>query len=96
MLEKLSKNQFIKMTKPKDGSVEYGLVLNENEEKKEYEILSIGFTNKNGEFLCYPTEVENIKEKLKIDDRIFEEVKEKKIKRKMNKWLEVNKNKFKN
>ncbi|SHK31080.1 hypothetical protein [Tepidibacter formicigenes] len=96
MLEKLSENQLVKMTKGEDGTVEYGLVMGKNNEKEEYEVLSIGFINKNGEFLCYPTEVENIKENLKINDRIFEEVKERKIRRKINKWLEENYDKFKN
>lgn len=90
MLNSLSKNQFVKMTKPQDDLVEYGLVMSDNLEDNKYEVLSIGYLNKNNEFLAYPTNVEGIKETLGIEDRIFEEVKETKIRRKMNKWLETN------
>ncbi len=90
MLHSLAKNQFVKMTKTEDGVVEYGLVMENNQEENKYKILSIGFLNKNGEFLCYPTEVSELKETLKINDRVFEEVKDTKIRRKMNQWIDEN------
>ncbi|KXZ39830.1 hypothetical protein SAMN05661008_00949 [Alkalithermobacter thermoalcaliphilus JW-YL-7 = DSM 7308] len=90
MLNKLSQNQFVKITKLNDNTVEYGIVTKTNYEEDEYEVLYMGFLNKNGEFLSYPTEVERILERLKITDAIFEDVKETKIKRKMNKWMDEN------
>ena len=38
--------------------IEYGVVLNEENDK--YDIMSVGFENKNGKFVEYPTNVENL------------------------------------
>ncbi|OPJ57150.1 hypothetical protein [Alkalithermobacter paradoxus] len=90
MLNKLAQNQFVKITKPHKDYVEYGIVTKTNHDENEYEILYMGFLNQNGEFLSYPTEVQRLLERLKITDGIFEEVKEAKIRRKMNKWMDEN------
>ena len=95
MLHDLAKNQFVKITGDSDNITEYGLVLDSNIQSSMYSILSIGCLNENGEFITYPVDVNNIKENLSINDRFFEEVKDTKVRRKMNKWLEVNMDKLK-
>ena len=87
MLNKLAKNQYVKIVrKPKD--IEYGVVLDQHDD--EYDIMSIGFENRNGVFLEYPTNIENLVQSYTIEDAIFDEVKENEIRRKMNIWLENN------
>ncbi|CEI73525.1 MULTISPECIES: hypothetical protein [Romboutsia] len=88
MLKQLSKNQYVKMTKvnDKEKEVEYGVVLNKNEDN--YEIMTIGFINKNGNFLEYPIESYNLVDTYNIDDAYFDEVKENEVRRKMNIWME--------
>lgn len=90
MLKQLSKNQYVKMTKvnDKEKEVEYGVVLNKNEDN--YEIMTIGFENKNGNFLEYPIESYNLVDTYSIDDADFDEVKENEVRRKMNLWMEEN------
>ena len=93
MLNQLAKNQYVKMVKNNDEKnnkkeVEYGIVL--NGEQNQYEIMSIGFENKNGHFLEYPTDVENLVQTYDIHDAMFDEVKENEVRRKMNIWLEKN------
>ena len=48
MLNKLAKNQYVKIIKSnlENSDIEYGVVLNDENEK--YDIMSIGFENKNG------------------------------------------------
>ena len=94
MLHNLAKNQFVKMTSESEV-VEYGLVLDTVTNDNNYSILSIGCLNKNGEFITYPVDVTNIKENYNIADKYFEEVKDTKVRKKMNKWLEVNLDKLK-
>lgn len=88
MLKQLSKNQYVKMIKvnDKEKDIEYGVVLNKNEDK--YEIMTIGFENKNGNFLEYPIESYNLVDTYSIDDADFDEVKENEVRRKMNIWME--------
>lgn len=90
MLNKLAKNQYVKITKNDNigEEVEYGIVL--NEENQKYDIMSIGFENRNGNFLEYPTNVENLVQTYSIKDAVFDEVKENEVRRKMNIWLEKN------
>lgn len=91
MLSKLAKNQYVKLVKEdenKGKEVEYGVVLHEHDNK--YDIMSIGFENKNGVFLGYPTEVNNLVQTYTTEDAIFYEVKEDEVRRKMNIWLEKN------
>ncbi len=92
MLNKLSENQYVKMTKSHDNKnykeIEYGVVLNGEEDK--YEIMSVGFENRNGHFLEYPTNVENLVQTYDINDLTFDEVKENEVRRKINIWLEKN------
>ena len=90
MLNKLSKNQYVKMTNSNksDEKIEYGIVLDEQNDK--YDIMSVGFENKNGKFLEYPTNVENLVQSYSINDAQFDEVKENEVRRKMNIWLENN------
>ena len=94
MLSKLAKNQYVKLTKNNNKNdnkqeVEYGIVLNEN--GNEYDIMSIGFENKDGQFLAYPPEVENLVQTYNINSTTtFEEVKKKEIRRAMNVWVEKN------
>jgi hypothetical protein len=90
MLNKLAKNQYVKITKNNvsDNEIEYGVVL--QEENGKYDIMSIGFENKNGKFLEYPTNVENLVQSYNIQDAQFDEVKKDEIRRKMNIWLETN------
>ena len=59
MLNKLAKNQYVKIIKSnlENSDIEYGVVLNDENEK--YDIMSIGFENKNGKFVEYPTNVES-------------------------------------
>ena len=52
--------------------------------------MSIGFENKNGKFVEYPTNVENLVQSYTIQDAQFDEVKENEVRRKMNIWLENN------
>lgn len=90
MLNKLAKNQYVKIIRNDEGNndVEYGVVLEENNGK--YNIMSIGFENKNGKFLEYPTDVENLVQCYTTNDAQFDEVKENEVRRKMNIWLENN------
>jgi len=90
MLNKLAKNQYVKITKSnlENDPIEYGIVLNNENEK--YDIMSIGFENKNGKFIEYPTNVENLVQCYTIQDAQFEEVKKDEVRRKMNIWLESN------
>lgn len=90
MLNKLAKNQYVKITNSnlENDSVEYGVVLNNENEK--YDIMSIGFENKNGKFIEYPANVENLVQCYTTQDAKFEEVKKDEVRRKMNIWLETN------
>ena len=90
MLNKLAKNQYVKITNSnlENDSVEYGVVLNNENEK--YDIMSIGFENKNGKFVEYPTNVEYLVQSYTTQDAQFEEVKKDEVRRKMNIWLETN------
>lgn len=90
MLNKLSKNQYVKIIKnnSENNDIEYGVVL--ESENGKYDIMSIGFENKNGKFLEYPTNVENLVQCYTTNDAQFDEVKENEVRRKMNIWLENN------
>ncbi len=90
MLNKLSKNQYVKITKNDVNSkaIEYGVVLSEQDGK--YDIMSIGFENRNGKFLEYPPNVNNMVQNYTPNDAIFDEVKENEVRRKMNNWIENN------
>ena len=90
MLNKLAKNQYVKIIKSnlENSDIEYGVVLNDENEK--YDIMSIGFENKNGKFVEYPTNVENLVQSYTTQDAQFDEVKENEVRRKMNIWLENN------
>lgn len=90
MLNKLAKNQYVKIIKNdlNNSGVEYGVVLNNENEK--YDIMSIGFENRNGKFIEYPTNVENLVQCYTTKDAQFEEVKKDEVRRKMNVWLESN------
>ena len=90
MLNKLAKNQYVKIIKDDfpNGGIEYGVVLNDENEK--YDIMSIGFENRNGKFIEYPTNVENLVQSYTTQDANFEEVKKDEVRRKMNIWLENN------
>lgn len=94
MLNKLAVNQYVKMVKPNDTKndkrmeVEYGVVLNEHDNK--YDVMSVGFENKNGVFLEYPTNVENLVQTYTTQETAFDEVKENEVRRKMDRWLERN------
>lgn len=90
MLNKLAKNQYVKLIKSNAGNngIEYGVVLEEEDGK--YDIMSIGFENKNGKFIEYPTNVENLVQSYNTQDAQFDEVKENEVRRKMNIWLENN------
>lgn len=89
MLNTLARNQYVKISNcDKNEDVEYGVVLNKNEDN--YDIMSIGFLNKNGHFLEYPPEVDNLVQNYNISDADFEEVKKNEIRRKMNAWMEKN------
>ena len=90
MLSKLAKNQYVKIIKDdfQNGGIEYGVVLNDENEK--YDIMSIGFENRNGKFIEYPTNVENLVQSYTTKDANFEEVKKGEVRRKMNIWLENN------
>ena len=94
MLNKLAKNQYVKIIKGdlenglKNSDIEYGVVLNNENEK--YDIMSIGFENKNGKFVEYPTNVEYLVQSYTTQDAQFEEVKKDEVRRKMNIWLENN------
>lgn len=94
MLNKLAKNQYVKIIKSdlenglNNSDVEYGVVLNDENEK--YDIMSIGFENKNGKFVEYPTNVEYLVQSYTTQDAQFEEVKKDEVRRKMNIWLENN------
>lgn len=85
MLNSLAKNQYVKISKS-DDSVEYGVVLNSNNDK--YDIMSVGFENKNGRFIEYPPNVENFVQSYNISDAQFDEVKKNEIRRDMNIWME--------
>ena len=76
MLNKLAKNQYVKIIKSnlENSDIEYGVVLNDENEK--YDIMSIGFENKNGKFVEYPTNVENLVQSYTTQDAQFDEVKE--------------------
>ena len=71
-----------------NNDIEYGVVL--ESENGKYDIMSIGFENKNGKFLEYPTNVENLVQCYTTNDAQFDEVKENEVRRKMNIWLENN------
>jgi hypothetical protein len=87
MLNTLAKNQYVKISNcNKNEDVEYGVVINKDEDK--YDIMSIGFENKNGNFLEYPPSVDKLVQSYSINDANFEEVKKNEIRRKMNIWLE--------
>ena len=90
MLSSLSKNQYVKISNSTkiDEHVEYGVVINTNENS--YDIMSIGFENKNGNFLEYPPNVEKLVQTYNINDADFNEVKKNEIRRKMNIWLQNN------
>lgn len=90
MLSKLAKNQYVKITKNEKNlqEVEYGVVLNNHEDK--YDIMSVGFENRNGRFIAYPTNVENLVQTYTTNDAVFDEVKENEVRRKMNVWIEDN------
>ena len=90
MLNKLAKNQYVKIIKDDNmgEEIEYGVVL-DNENNK-YDIMSVGFENRNGHFLEYPTNVENLVQSYTINDAKFDEVKENEVRRKMNIWIEKN------
>ncbi|GAA0699698.1 hypothetical protein GCM10008904_05040 [Paraclostridium ghonii] len=87
MLNTLAKNQYVKISNSdKNEDIEYGVVINKGEDK--YDIMSIGFENKNGNFLEYPPNVDKLVQSYSINDADFEEVKKNEIRRKMNIWLE--------
>lgn len=90
MLNKLAKNQYVKIIKDDSmgKEVEYGIVL--NNVNNQYDIMSVGFENRNGHFLEYPTNVENLVQSYTINDAKFDEVKENEVRRKMNIWIEKN------
>ena len=91
MLNKLAKNQYVKLTKEngKNKEVEYGIVLNEYGEQ--YDIMSVGFENKDGHFLAYPPNVGNLVQTYTTNEgTVFDEVKEKQVRRAMNVWVEKN------
>lgn len=94
MLNKLAKNQYVKIIKNdlenglNNSDIEYGVVLNDENEK--YDIMSVGFENKNGKFVEYPTNVEYLVQSYTTQDAQFEEVKKGEVRRKMNIWLENN------
>lgn len=94
MLNKLAKNQYVKIIKSdlenglNNSDIEYGVVLNDENEK--YDIMSVGFENKNGKFVEYPTNVEYLVQSYTTQDAQFEEVKKDEVRRKMNIWLENN------
>ncbi len=90
MLNKLSKNQYVKMTKSEvEGkTVEYGVVL--SEQNGNYDIMSVGFENRHGKFLEYPTNVDKLVDTYTTQEIQFDEVKENEVRRKMNNWLEQN------
>jgi hypothetical protein len=89
MLNKLAKNQYVKITNcDKNEDIEYGVVLTNKDDK--YDIMSIGFENKNGAFIEYPTNVENLVQTYTTNDAAFYEVKENDVRRKMNLWMEKN------
>lgn len=87
MLNTLARNQYVKISNcNKNEDVEYGVVVNKNEDN--YDIMSIGFENKNGNFLEYPPNVDKLVQSYSINDADFEEVNKNEIRRKMNIWLE--------
>ena len=94
MLNKLAKNQYVKIIKSdlenglNNSDIEYGVVLNDENEK--YDIMSVGFENKNGKFVEYPTNVEYLVQSYTTQDAQFEEVKKGEVRIKMNIWLENN------
>ena len=94
MLNKLAKNQYVKIIKSdlenglNNSDIEYGVVLNDEDEK--YDIMSVGFENKNGKFVEYPKNVEYLVQSYTTQDAQFDEVKENEVRRKMNIWLENN------
>lgn len=90
MLNKLAKNQYVKIIKSENNfkDIEYGVVLDQHDDQ--YDIMSIGFENRNGVFLEYPTNVEKLVQSYTTEDAMFDEVKENEVRRKMNIWLEEN------
>ncbi|MGL5695004.1 MAG: hypothetical protein ACRCXA_13060 [Peptostreptococcaceae bacterium] len=91
MLNKLAKNQYVKLVKDngKKKEVEYGIVLNEND--NQYDIMSVGFENKDGHFLEYPPNVENLVQTYGTNQgTTFDEVKENEVRRAINVWVEKN------
>ncbi len=91
MLNKLAKNQYVKLVKSNGNAkeVEYGVVLNEHGD--EYDIISVGFENKDGHFLAYPPNVENLVQTYTTNEgTMFDEVKENQVRRAMHVWIEQN------
>lgn len=85
MLNSLAKNQYVKISRS-DNTVEYGVVINVNDNK--YDIMSVGFENKNGRFIEYPPNVENFVQSYSINDAQFDEVKKNKVRRDINRWMD--------
>ena len=92
MLRELAQNQYVKIIKP--DRIEYGVVTNknrnENKEEEEYiyDIMSIGFENKNGKYLSYPPNTEYMNHSYGIQDAQFDEVKETQVRREMTNWMD--------
>ncbi|MGL5331220.1 MAG: hypothetical protein ACRDD7_18290 [Peptostreptococcaceae bacterium] len=89
MLNKLAKNQYVKiMNSNGSDRIEYGVVLDEI--NNQYEVMSVGFENKNGHFLEYTTDTPDLVQTYNTSDTVFNEVKENEVRRKMNNWLDKN------
>ena len=90
MLKQLAQNQYVKITRPE--RTEYGVVtnINKSEDNEEYiyDIMSIGFENKNGEFLTYPPNTEYMNHSYGIQDASFDEVKRHQVRREMSNWMD--------
>lgn len=90
MLKQLAQNQYVKITRP--GRTEYGVVTNINKsedgEENIYDIMSIGFENKNGAFLTYPPNTEFMNHSYSINDAQFDEVKRHQVRREMSNWMD--------
>ena len=52
--------------------------------------MSVGFENKNGKFVEYPANVENLVQCYTTQDAQFDEVKKDEVRRKINVWLNNN------
>lgn len=90
MLKELAQNQYVKIETP--NRTEYGVVINKNksEDKEEYvyDIMSIGFENKDGYFLTYPPNTEFMNHSWGIQDARFDEVKKNQVRREMTNWMD--------